>query len=118
MFGHRPRVKTPAQIMTELDGLWQSGWRGTVFFVRRQFHRQQARVARGIAPALVRWHKGKRGFSFYTEASINLADDEDLMRLMVAAAFDQVFIGSRLPKRQASPNATSAEPEPRSLSPT
>jgi radical SAM superfamily enzyme YgiQ (UPF0313 family) len=98
MFGHRPRVKTPAQIMTELDGLWQSGWRGTVFFVDDNFIGNKRSLREELLPALVRWHRGKRGFGFYTEASINLADDEELMRSMVAAAFDQVFVGIETPE--------------------
>jgi radical SAM superfamily enzyme YgiQ (UPF0313 family) len=98
MFGHRPRVKTPAQIITELDGLWQRGWRGTVFFVDDNFIGNKPSLRNELLPALISWHKGKRGFTFYTEASINLADDEDLMRLMAAAAFDQVFVGIETPE--------------------
>jgi radical SAM superfamily enzyme YgiQ (UPF0313 family) len=98
MFGHRPRVKTPAQILTELDGLWQRGWRGTVFFVDDNFIGNKRSLREELLPALIRWRQGKGGFAFYTEASINLADDDDLMRLMVAAAFDQVFIGIETPE--------------------
>jgi radical SAM superfamily enzyme YgiQ (UPF0313 family) len=98
MFGHRPRVKTPAQILTELDGLRQRGWRGTVFFVDDNFIGNKRSLREDLLPALVRWREGKRGISFYTEASINLADDESLMALMVAAAFDQVFIGIETPE--------------------
>jgi radical SAM superfamily enzyme YgiQ (UPF0313 family) len=98
MFGHRPRVKTPAQILTELDGLWRHGWRGTVFFVDDNFIGNQRSLREDLLPALVRWREDKRGFAFYTEASINLADDPDLMRQMSAAAFDQVFIGIETPE--------------------
>jgi radical SAM superfamily enzyme YgiQ (UPF0313 family) len=51
-----------------------------------------------LLPALIRWRRDKRGVVFYTEASINLADDENLMELMTAAAFDQVFIGIETPE--------------------
>ena len=98
MFGHRPRVKTPAQILTELDGLWQCGWRGTVFFVDDNFIGNKRSLREELLPALIGWRQAKRGFVFYTEASINLADDAELMRLMVAAAFDQVFIGIETPE--------------------
>ncbi len=98
MFGHRPRVKTPAQILTELDGLWRQGWRGTVFFVDDNFIGNKRSLREDLLPALIRWRQDKRGVAFYTEASINLADDGDLMRLMVAAAFDQVFIGIETPE--------------------
>ena len=46
-----------------------------------------------LLPALIRWRKNRTGMPFNTEVSINLADDEELMRLMVEAGFDQVFIG-------------------------
>jgi len=66
MFGHRPRVKTPAQIVAELDGLWQRGWRGTVFFVDDNFIGNKRSLREELLPELVRWHRGKRGFAFYT----------------------------------------------------
>jgi radical SAM superfamily enzyme YgiQ (UPF0313 family) len=98
MFGHRPRVKTAAQIVTELDGLWRRGWRGAVFFVDDNLIGNKRSLREELLPALIRWRQGKRGFTFYTEASINLADDEDLMRRMAAAAFDQVFVGIETPE--------------------
>jgi radical SAM superfamily enzyme YgiQ (UPF0313 family) len=98
MFGHRPRVKPSAQIVGELDGLWARGWRGPVFFVDDNFIGNQRALREDLLPALIRWRRGKGGFAFYTEASINLADDEKLMRQMVAAAFDQVFIGIETPE--------------------
>lgn len=98
MFGHRPRVKTPHQIIAELDGLWQQGWRGPVFFVDDNLIGNKRLLREELLPALINWRRGKRGVVFYTEASINLADDEDLMRMMVAAAFDQVFIGIETPE--------------------
>ena len=50
-----------------------------------------------LLPALIEWQKTKKGIAFNTEASINLADDKPLMDLMVAAGFDQVFIGIETP---------------------
>jgi radical SAM superfamily enzyme YgiQ (UPF0313 family) len=98
MFGHRPRVKTPAQIVAELDGLWRWGWRGAVFFVDDNLIGNKRSLREELLPALVRWRERKRGFTFYTEASINLADDEGLMRQMVEAGFDQVFVGIETPE--------------------
>jgi len=97
MFGHRPRVKTAAQILTELDGLWQRGWRGPVFFVDDNLIGNKRSLREELLPALIRWREGKRGFTFYTEASINLADDEELMKEMVDAGFNQVFVGIETP---------------------
>ena len=98
MFGHRPRTKTTAQVIAELDGLHRLGWRGTVFFVDDNFIGNKRALKEELLPALIQWQKGRRGIPFYTEASINLADDEELMRLMVEAGFDQVFIGIETPE--------------------
>ncbi|MBC7260246.1 MAG: DUF4070 domain-containing protein [Chloroflexi bacterium] len=97
LLGHVPRVKTPAQIIAELDGLYRLGWRGPVFFVDDNFIGNKRSLKAELLPALIEWRKGKRGIPFNTEASINLADDESLMHLMVEAGFDTVFIGIETP---------------------
>jgi radical SAM superfamily enzyme YgiQ (UPF0313 family) len=98
MFGHRPRLKAAAQMTAELDGLWRIGWRGAVFFVDDNLIGNRRCLREELLPALIRWRKGRRGFTFYTEASINLADDEGLMRQMAEAGFDQVFVGIETPE--------------------
>ncbi len=97
LFGHRPRIKTAAQIITELDSLYHHGWRGQVFFVDDNFIGNKKYLMTELLPALIEWQKGKKGFLFNTEASINLADNEDLMLTMVEAGFDTVFIGIETP---------------------
>jgi len=97
MFGHRPRTKTTPQVIAELDGLHQAGWRGSVFFVDDNFIGNKHALKEELLPALIDWQKGKQGTAFFTEASINLADDADLMRLMVEAGFNQVFVGIETP---------------------
>lgn len=98
MFGHQPRTKTTAQVIAELDGLRQAGWRGAVFFVDDNFIGNKHVLKEELLPALIRWQNGGRAMPFYTEASINLADDEELMRAMVEAGFNQVFIGIETPE--------------------
>jgi radical SAM superfamily enzyme YgiQ (UPF0313 family) len=98
MFGHRPRTKTTAQVIAELDGLYRAGWRGAVFFVDDNFIGNKRALKEDLLPALIQWQKSKRGIPFFTEASINLADDEELMRLMVEAGFNQVFVGIETPE--------------------
>lgn len=98
MFGHRPRTKTTAQVINELTGLHEAGWRGAVFFVDDNFIGNKRELREELLPALVQWQKGRHGMPFFTEASINLADDEPLMRLMVEAGFNQVFVGIETPE--------------------
>jgi radical SAM superfamily enzyme YgiQ (UPF0313 family) len=98
MFGHRPRIKTTAQIIAELDGLYAAGWRGGVFFVDDNFIGNKHVLKTDLLPALARWQQDRRGMPLFTEASINLADDEELMRMMVEAGFNQVFVGIETPE--------------------
>ena len=94
LFGHTPRTKTSAQIVAELDSIYNSGWRGSIFFVDDNFIGNKIKLKKKILPALIAWMRERDyPFTFFTEASINLADDEELMTLMTAAGFDNVFIG-------------------------
>ncbi len=96
-FGHRPRTKTAAQIIAELNSLHRLGWRGPVFFVDDNLIGNKHTLKTELLPALIEWQRSRRGTPFFTEASINLADDEELMHLMAEAGFDQVFIGIETP---------------------
>jgi len=97
LFGHRPRMKTPKQVITELDRIYATGWRSSIFFVDDNFIGNNGYLKRHLLPALIEWRRDKRGCVFLTEASINLADDPVLMDLMVRAGFDSVFIGIESP---------------------
>jgi radical SAM superfamily enzyme YgiQ (UPF0313 family) len=101
LFGHRPRIKSAEQIVAELDGLYNLGWRGQVFFVDDNFIGNKRYLKTQLLPALIEWQKDKRGTPFYTEASVNLADDNPLMEMMVEAGFDAVFIGIETPDEQS-----------------
>ncbi len=108
LYGHRPRVKTASQIIAELDLIYQSGWRGRVFFVDDNLIGNRRLLKEDLLPAIITWRQdtgGKyaagihaTGMPFNTEASINLVDDPELMHLMVEAGFDQVFIGIETPE--------------------
>jgi radical SAM superfamily enzyme YgiQ (UPF0313 family) len=97
LFGHRPRLKSAQQVTAELDRMYDSGWRGNIFFVDDNFIGNKQYLKTILLPALIEWRKGKKGCVFYTEASINLADDPQLLDLMVEAGFDSVFIGIESP---------------------
>jgi radical SAM superfamily enzyme YgiQ (UPF0313 family) len=97
LFGHRPRTKTVPQILAELDSLYGLGWRGNVFFVDDNLIGNKTHLKTQLLPALIEWRKGKRGVLFSTEVSIDLADDDELMHMMVKAGFGTVFIGIETP---------------------
>lgn len=96
-FGHRSRTKSAGQILAELDGLYRLGWRGQVFFVDDNLIGNKRALKTELLPALIRWRARRRGLPFHTEASINLADDPELMEQMAEAGFDAVFIGIETP---------------------
>jgi radical SAM superfamily enzyme YgiQ (UPF0313 family) len=97
LFGHTPRTKDAVQIVAELESLANLGWRGQVFFVDDNLIGNKLRLKTELLPALIEWQKRRPGMTFHTEASINLADDEELMAMMVEAGFDRVFIGIETP---------------------
>jgi len=101
LFGRRPRMKTPRQVISELDRIYAAGWRGNVFFVDDNFIGNKHYLKTVLLPELIEWRKRKKGCVFYTEASINIADDPELMGLMVKAGFDSVFIGIESPDEKS-----------------
>ncbi len=101
LFGHRIRMKTAEQIIAELDGLYNLGWRGPVFFVDDNFIGNKGYLKNHLLPALIQWQKARKQIPFNTEASVNLADDEPLMEMMVEAGFDAVFIGIETPNEES-----------------
>ena len=102
LYGRRPRTKTKEQVLAELDALYFAGWRGPVFFVDDNFIGNKAKLKKDILPAIAEWNeKRKNPFYFNTEVSINLADDDKLMQLMVKAGFETVFIGIESPNEES-----------------
>ncbi len=97
LLGHRVRIKGTEQILAELDALYDIGWRGRMFFVDDNFIGNKRRLKTDLLPALIEWRRTHTGMAFQTEASIDLADDDELMQLMGDAGFDAVFIGIETP---------------------
>jgi radical SAM superfamily enzyme YgiQ (UPF0313 family) len=100
--GHRPRTKSGKQILEELETIYGLGWRGGVFFVDDNFIGNKKTLKKELLPFLIQWIKEKKyPFYFFTETSINLSDDEDLIKLMVKAGFRRVFIGIETPNEDS-----------------
>lgn len=115
LFGHQPRTKSTAQVLAELDGLYDQGWRGSVFFVDDNFIGNKKHLKAELLPALIAWQKNRSGISFYTEASINLADDAQLVKMMVESGFDTVFIGIETPNEASLAESGKSQNQSRNL---
>ncbi len=101
IYGRKPRAKDPAQILGELDQLRALGWRNEVFIVDDNFignHHKALALSRELGDWQTRHN---RPFSFYTEASIDLAARPELLSAMVDANFMYVFIGIETPSSEA-----------------
>ena len=101
LFGHKARLKSTDQVIAELNLMYDAGWRGNIFFVDDNFIGNKRYLKTRLLPALIEWRKGKKGCQFFTEASINLADDAELLELMARAGFDSVFIGIESPNEDS-----------------
>lgn len=100
--GRRPRAKSTEQFITELNRLYELGWRGGVSVVDDNFIGNKRKLKEDTLPALIKWSKEKKyPFFFITEVSINLADDEQLMKLMVEAGFNSIFVGIETPNNES-----------------
>jgi len=97
LYGRKPRTKTPAQLIAELECLYELGWRRSIFMVDDNFIGNKRNV-KLLLRQLQPW-VAERGypFAFTTEASVDLANDQELMDLMTACRFVAVFLGIETP---------------------
>lgn len=101
IFGRKPRVKTAEQVERELEAIYRSGYQGTLFFVDDNFIGNRTAVRR-LLPIVKAWQRTHgRPFEFYTEASVDLASDPQLLDDMVDAGFSSVFVGIETPSKEA-----------------
>lgn len=101
LYGRKPRVKSADQFIAEVEAIYELGWRGNVFVVDDNFIGNKRKI-KEMLPRLIEWMKlHQYPFTFLTEASINLADDDELIDLMVEAGFDTVFIGLETPDEES-----------------
>jgi len=95
--GRKPRTKSPEQMARELQSLYDAGWRSSVFVVDDNFIGNKRRV-KEMLPRVIDWQKEHDyPFTLLTEASVDLAQDEELMDLMSWANFNKVFLGLETP---------------------
>jgi radical SAM superfamily enzyme YgiQ (UPF0313 family) len=97
LFGRVPRGKTIQQLETELQTLYDLGYRGQVGIVDDNFIGNKKAV-KVLLPALIEWQKKHDWpFDFSTEASMNLADDDELMDMMAEVGITWIFTGIETP---------------------
>ncbi len=97
IYGRKPRTKSPAQVIAELDQLYERNWRGSVFIVDDNFIGNKKKV-KELLPVITEWNRQHDWpFTYYTEASVNLADDASLLQMMKEAGFIRVFLGIETP---------------------
>jgi radical SAM superfamily enzyme YgiQ (UPF0313 family) len=97
LFGRKPRYKTPPQVLAELECLYRLGARGSVFFCDDNFIGNK-KQARALLEALIPWLRSRGDpFSFLTQASVNLGQDQEMIDLMTEANLRKVFVGIESP---------------------
>ncbi len=93
LFGRKPRYKKPEQVLAELEKLFQLGWRGPVFISDDNFIGNKTH-AKAILDKLTPWMKANdEPFYFWTQTSVNLGNDLEMIDLLTEANFSTVFIG-------------------------
>lgn len=101
LYGRRPRTKPPAQLIRELEALLQLGWRKEIFIVDDNFIGNH-KAALELARELEQWQRRHQyPFTFFTEASMDLALRPELLDAMVKANFTRVFIGIETPSAES-----------------
>jgi len=98
LLGHKVRIKKTSQILAELESLYSLNWRGPVLIVDDNFIGNKHEIKTNLLPAMMEWMKNHRfPFTFETQTSINLADDDELLSMMGATGFTSTFIGIETP---------------------
>jgi radical SAM superfamily enzyme YgiQ (UPF0313 family) len=101
MNGRKPRCKSPEQMIAEFEALLSAGWATTVFVVDDNFIGHKVRV-KELLRALIEWRERRKvHLTLITEASVNIADDPDLLDLMGRAGFRRIFIGVETPEEDS-----------------
>jgi radical SAM superfamily enzyme YgiQ (UPF0313 family) len=97
LYGRKSRTKMPQQLIAELQRLYELGWRRAVFMVDDNFIGNKRNVKLFLKELKIWQAEHQYPFSFNTEASVDLAQDPELMELMVECNFNAVFLGIETP---------------------
>ncbi len=94
LFGRKPRTKTSFQIIDELNLILLSGSPEMILFADDNLIGNRRDLKKNLLPALIEWRRrNKYAPGFATQVTINLADDEEMMNLMIEAGFRHIFVG-------------------------
>jgi len=116
LLGHKVRMKDSNQIIKELEMLYNLNWRGPVAIVDDNFIGNKKEIKNNLLPAMRKWMQiHKYPFIFNIQTSINLADDEELMSLMIATGFSSAFIGIETPEEKSLQDCNKVQNQNRDL---
>ncbi|NQU88147.1 MAG: B12-binding domain-containing radical SAM protein, partial [Mariniphaga sp.] len=116
LLGHKVRMKKTEQVLKELDALYLQNWRGPVSIVDDNFIGNKKEIKNNLIPAMKEWmEKYNYPFTFNTQTSVNMADDEELMAMMAEAGFNSTFIGIETPVEESLKSCNKAQNRNRNL---
>ncbi|HBK98365.1 MAG TPA: B12-binding domain-containing radical SAM protein [Microcoleaceae bacterium UBA10368] len=101
LYGRKPRTKAPEQLLNELNRLYELGWRRSIFMVDDNFIGNKRNVKLFLKELLPWMVEHQYPFSFATEASVDIAQDQELMDMMVQCNFGAVFLGIETPDEES-----------------
>ncbi|MDF1576681.1 MAG: B12-binding domain-containing radical SAM protein [Bacteroidales bacterium] len=102
LLGRKVRLKSTRQVIQEMDLIYQTGFRGNLFFVDDNFIGNRKRLKQELLPAIGNWNRERKyPYTFTTEASIDLSDDPELLSAMAYAGFEKVFVGIETPDEES-----------------
>ncbi len=98
LLGHKVRIKKADQIIKELDALYILNWRGSISIVDDNFIGNKAEIKNQILPSILTWMREHNyPFIFNIQTSVNLADDKELVNMMIDAGIYSTFLGIETP---------------------
>jgi radical SAM superfamily enzyme YgiQ (UPF0313 family) len=102
LLGHKVRMKETDQVLRELESLYNANWRGPVSIVDDNFIGNKNEIKNNLLPAMKSWME-EHGFpfTFSSQVTVNLADDEELLKSMAETGFGSAFIGIETPDEKS-----------------